>query len=64
MKTYDVWCSVNIPLVVPVEEPDENSATLKIEHMFTRGELTNLIIMQLLDGQGELSIDEAREFNQ
>ena len=61
MKTRDVWCSVNVPLVVTVNEPDEASATLKVEHMFKRGELNNEIIMQVLDAQGELTIDEVQE---
>lgn len=61
MKTYDVWCSVNVPLVVTVEEPDEDSATLKVEHMFQRGELQGLILRAVIDGLGTIDIDEVVE---
>lgn len=61
MKKYDVWCSVNVPLVVTVEEPDEDSATLKVEHMFNRDELASHIIRQVINGCCSLDIDEAAE---
>lgn len=61
MKKYDVWCSVNVPLVVTVEEPDEDSATLKVEHMFQRGELQGLILRIVIGGLGTIDIDEVVE---
>lgn len=61
MNKQDVWCSVNIPLVVTVEEPDADSAKLKVEHMFQRGELQGLILRAVIDGLGTIDIDEVTD---
>lgn len=61
MNKQDVWCSVNIPLVVTVEEPDADSAELKVEHMFQRGELQGVTLRAVIDGLGTIDIDEVAD---
>lgn len=59
-KKY-VRCWINIPLTVVVEEPDENSATLKVEHMFERNELQSEILHSVIEGNMTLEIDEVED---
>lgn len=61
MSKKNVWCSINVPLVMEVNEPDDNSATLKVEHMFERGELQSEILRSVIDGDITLEIDEVED---
>ncbi len=61
MSLKDVWCCVAVGIVVAVDEPDDESATLKVEHMFERGELTDRIITSIREGNMTLEIDEVEE---
>lgn len=61
MNKQDVYCWVTVGLVVTVKEPDANSAELKVEHMFQRGELTDRIIASVREGNVTLEVDEVAE---
>lgn len=61
MNKQDVYCWVTVGLVVPTEAPDAESAELKVEHMFQRGELIDRIITSVREGNITLEIDEVEE---
>ncbi len=52
---------VTIGLMVYVNEPDDDSATLKVEKMFERGELQSEILHSVIDGNITLEIDEVED---
>ena len=52
---------VTIGLMVYVDEPDDDSATLKVEHMFERGELHGKILHSVVEGDMTLEIDEVED---
>ena len=56
-----VHCTALVPLTVYVDEPDEDSATLKVEHMFLRGELSLRVIENVREGIVTLSIESVEE---
>ena len=61
MNKQDVYCWVTVGLVVTTEEPDMESAALKVEHMFQRGELTDRIIRTVCEENASLEIDHVEE---
>ncbi len=61
MNKQDVYCWVTVGLVVTTEEPDAESAELKVEHMFQRGEMTDRIITSVREGNITLEIDEVAD---
>ena len=52
---------ITVGLMVRVNEPDDDSATLKVEHMFERGELQSEILRSVIDGDITLEIDEVED---
>lgn len=61
MKTYDMWCTVAVPIVIAVENVNETSATLQVEKMFERGELTDRVIVSLREGNATIDVDNIEE---
>lgn len=56
-----VCCTALVPIMVDVDEPDDDSATLKVEHMFLRGELSHKVIESVREGIVTLSIESVEE---
>lgn len=63
MKTYDMWCTVAVPIVIAVEDVDKTSATLQVEKMFERGELTDRVIVSLREGNAMIDVDNIEELD-
>lgn len=63
MKTYDMWCTVAVPIVIAVEDVDKTSATLRVEKMFERGELTDRVIVSLREGNAMIDVDNIEELD-
>lgn len=63
MKTYDMWCIVAVPIVIAVEDVDKTSATLQVEKMFERGELTDRVIVSLREGNAMIDVDNIEELD-
>ena len=63
MKTYDMWCTVAVPIVIAVENVDKTSATLQVEKMFERGELTDRVIVSLREGNAMIDVDNIEELD-
>ena len=63
MKTYDMWCTVAVPIVIAVEDVDKTSATLQVEKMFERGELTDRVIVSLREGNATIDVDNIEELH-
>lgn len=63
MKMYDMWCTVAVPIVIAIEEADKTSATLRVEKMFERGELTDRVIVSLREGNAMIDVDNIEELD-
>lgn len=63
MKTYDMWCTVAVPIVIAIEDVDKTSATLQVEKMFERGELTDRVIVSLREGNATIDVDNIEELD-